>query len=88
MKKALIVTGGEYHPFEECGQILSDFLKDSGVCEPTVTTDLNAFKKLDGYDLVILYMQRRELTPRQEPGICVFVRSGKGLIGIHCATWT
>ena len=28
MKKALLVIGGEYHPFESCGRILADFLKD------------------------------------------------------------
>ena len=86
MKKALVMLGGKYHPFESCGKILEEFLKRRGMCEPTLTTDREAFRHLDGYDLVIGYTQGGELTPEQEKGLCGFVENGGGFVGIHCAS--
>ena len=86
MNKALVMLGGEHHPFDSCGKILSDFLTRTGVCEPKLTTDRDAFKHLKKYDVVIVYTQGGELTPEQEQGLCEFVKNGGGFIGIHCAS--
>lgn len=84
--KALIMLGGEFHPFDSCGKILEDFLKKTKICEPVLTDDRNRFKDLKDYDLVIVYTQGGELTSAQEESLCGFVRKGGGLIGIHCAS--
>ncbi len=86
MKKALIMKGGRFHPFDSCAKILEDFLKRDGICESVVTEDRNAFKNLKDYDLVIDYTQGGELTLEQEKGLCKFVRNGGGFIGIHSAS--
>ncbi len=85
MKKALLVIGGQYHPFESCGRLLAEALDWTGVCQTTITSDLESFTNLAGYDLVILYLQRDALTPEQEAGLCDFVEAGGGLVGIHSA---
>ena len=86
IKKALIMLGGGYHPFDSCGRILEDFLKKTEVGEPVLTEDRDAFKDLKDYDLVIVYTQGGELTSAQEDGLCEFVKKGGGFIGIHCAS--
>lgn len=85
MKKALLMIGGEYHPFESCGQILADFLKANGTAETTVTSDREAFTNLAGYDVVIVYTQGGKLTDAQEKGLCDWVEAGGAYVGIHCA---
>jgi len=86
MKKALLMIGGGYHPFESCGRILSEALEEMGTCQVTVTEDREAFTDLSVYDLVIIYTQGDTLTEEQEDGLCGFVEAGGGLIGIHCAS--
>lgn len=85
MKKALLMIGGEYHPFESCGSILAEFLKGYGSAECTVTTDREALRKLDGYDVVIVYTQGGTLTAEQEKSLCDWVHGGGAFVGIHCA---
>lgn len=85
MKKALLMIGGEFHPFDACGRILADFLKSYGTAECTVTSDREAFRKLGGYDVVIVYTQGGKLSKAQEKGLCDWVAEGGAFIGIHCA---
>jgi len=85
MKKVLLLLGGEYHPFEACGRILSDFLTDTAGFEVVSTTDRGRLRKLDGFDAVVGYTQGGKLTPAQEKGLLGFVRKGGGFVGIHCA---
>jgi len=85
VKKALLMIGGEYHPFETCGRILADFLKNYGTAECTVTSDREAFRKLNGYDVVIVYTQGGKLSKPQEKGLCDWVAAGGAFVGIHCA---
>ena len=86
MKKALVILGGDWHPFESCGKILVEFLTEQGVCESTATQDRDAFLNLGGFDLVIDYTQGGELTNEQEKALCDFVANGGGFVGIHCAS--
>lgn len=84
MKKALLTIGGEHHPFESCGRILTDALQQKGACEVTTTEALDVFADLTGYDLVIIFTYNRTMSAEQEAGLVDFVGSGGGLIGIHC----
>lgn len=86
MKKALLLIGGEYHPFESCGRILADFLKQYGTADCTVTTDREALSNPGEYDVVMLYTQGGKLTETQENGLCDWVAGGGALVGIHCAS--
>jgi len=85
MKKALLMIGGECHPFESCGKILADALHARGSADCTVTTDRDAFTNLAGYDVVIVYTQGGQLTDAQEKGLCDWVEAGGAFVGIHCA---
>ncbi|MFH1743509.1 MAG: ThuA domain-containing protein [bacterium] len=87
-RKALVLIGGEYHPFDSCGRILGSFLKETGWIVPTVTNDpeILASPKLDQFDLCIFYTQGGALSPEQLNGLLGFVRGGKGFVGIHCAS--
>lgn len=87
-KKVLVLLGGEYHPFEECGKILEGFLTASGRFAVTCTTDRNALASLTRrkFAAVILYTQGGTLSAKQEKGIVDFVERGGGLVGIHCAS--
>jgi len=86
MKKALVMIGGGYHPFESCGPILADRLKAFGSAECTVTDDRDAFLKLSDYDVVIVYTQGGKLTGAQEKSLCDWVEAGGAFVGIHCAS--
>lgn len=88
MLKALLLTGGQFHPFEECSGSLASFLKEENVADVTVTQDRGALTKgnLSKYDIAIFYTQGGSLTPEQEEAITGFVEGGGGFVGIHCAT--
>jgi len=85
MKKALMLLGGQYHPFRVCGEVLREHLRQREI-EVELTEDRGALRNLEGYDLVIVYAEVGKLTPQQEKGLCRFVESGGGFVGIHCAS--
>jgi len=85
MKKVLVMLGGGCHPFELCGKILSDFLTKTAGYEVETTDDRGRFRKLAGFDAVVIYTQGGKLTPAQEKGLLSYVRDGGGVVGIHCA---
>ncbi len=87
MKKALLVLGGSYHPFEACRDILKRTLEASSQFEIESTFDLEPLLDLAGYDAVIIYTSTRDdMTPEQEKALMDYVRAGGGLLGIHSAT--
>ena len=87
-RHALILIGGEYHPFDSCGEILRSFLANTGWIDPTVTrdTEVLASPDLAKFDVCIFYTQGGSLTKEQLSGLLTFVRNGKGFVGIHCAS--
>lgn len=87
-KKVLVLLGGDWHPFEACGEILERFLTDTGRFDVTRTTDRGALASLprSRYAALIVYTQGGQLTARQEKGVVDFVVKGGGLVGIHCAS--
>jgi len=86
----LFHVGGPFHDNAELYPILQKVLEDTGEFKVTISRDLNEFKaeNIKKYDLVIIYCTRQDLTKEQEQGLTGFVESGKGLVGIHCATDT
>ena len=86
MKNALLLIGGDYHPFIHCGQLLTKTLLHTNTCQVTIADDREQLTHLTNYNVVILYTQGGVLTPAQEAGLCDFVARGGGLVGIHGAT--
>ena len=92
MKKVLVMLGGTCHPFELCGEILSNFLTNTAGYEVVTTEDRGRFRKLDGFDAVVIHTLGGKLTPAQERGLLEYVKGGGGLVGndaerqVVCAT--
>lgn len=88
--KVLFLVGGPYHDNPELYPILQKALEDTGHFAVTLSRDLDQFKaeNIKNYDLVLMYSTRLTPTKEQEQGLVDFVASGKGLVGIHCATDT
>jgi scyllo-inositol 2-dehydrogenase (NADP+) len=86
VKRALLVIGGTYHPFEACAKIAAELLKSSGRYKLTVTADRDALaRSLAKYDAVMIYTCGGGLTGEQEAGLVAYVRAGGGLVAIHSA---
>jgi len=86
VKKVLLMLGGDHHEFERCGEILTAFLTDAAGYEVVATQDRGQFRKLDGFDAVVLHTQGGKLTAAQERGLLAYVKQGGGLVGLHGAT--
>ena len=86
--KALVLVCGEFHDFARGGDALVEFLKATGEIEVTMTEERSVLEStsLNSYDLCIFYTQGGKLTDEQLTGLLNFVRSGKGFVGIHCAS--
>jgi len=86
--RILVLLGGEYHDFEQCGRILQEFLDATGRFDCTRTRNRGALRSLsrDKYDAVLLFTQGGKLTQAQEDGLTGFVKAGGGFVGIHCAS--
>lgn len=88
MRKVLVLTGGGYHDFERCGEILEQFLLKSGDLKVTHTQDRNALNRdnLDKFDALLVFTQGDGLTDKQVKGLEAWVQAGGALVGIHCAS--
>ncbi len=78
-----------FHQFWINGPALRDILQAGGF-EVYMSEDLEVLASpgLGGYDLMVNLTTGRDLSPAQETGLMGFIRSGKGLVGIHNATDT
>jgi scyllo-inositol 2-dehydrogenase (NADP+) len=87
-KKVLAVVGGGYHDFDTCGAILKGFLQASGRYQVSLTEDRSVFAsgRMASFDACVVYTQGGTLTDNQLNGLLEFVKSGKGFVGIHCAS--
>lgn len=86
--KALCLVGGGAHDFGTCGTMLVDFLKATDHVAPTLETDMSilADSRLDRFDVLVLHTQGFSITDAQIKGLLGFVKGGKALVGIHCAS--
>jgi uncharacterized protein len=88
--KVLFLVGGPYHDQPELYPIMQKKLEDTGDFTVTLSRDLDQLRaeNIKNYDLVLMYTTRLDPTKEQEDGLVKFVESGKGFVGIHCATDT
>jgi uncharacterized protein len=97
-KREVLIVGGDdygYHDFDRIGGIFSSFLHDAGF-HVDVTDDCSCFStdKFKEYDVVICYMNRKELPDEQAQGLLDGILGNpwsqshtlKGFIGIHTAS--
>jgi len=76
------------HNSEKFAEIISqDFFKNGiNISYTTDPNDLNQ-ENLAKYDGLMIYANHDQITPTQEKALLDFVKSGKGFIPVHCASW-
>ena len=90
-KKILMLVGGEWHPFERCGEIVKELVEATGRYELDVTADRGALERLSTrrYAALLVYTTGGRLTKVQEKALAGYIKSGGALIGVHgaAASW-
>ncbi|HMI01293.1 MAG TPA: PVC-type heme-binding CxxCH protein, partial [Pedobacter sp.] len=78
----------EHHFSEKFAEIISQqFFKDGiNISYTTDPDDLNA-GNLSKYDGLMIYSNHDQITPAQEKALLDYVKSGKGFIPVHCASF-
>ncbi|MBZ5856906.1 PVC-type heme-binding CxxCH protein [Flavihumibacter profundi] len=78
----------EHHNSEQLAGILSkEYFKDGiNISYTTTPDDLNE-ENLNKYDGLILYANYDSITPSQEKALLQYVKSGRGFIPLHCASY-
>jgi putative membrane-bound dehydrogenase-like protein len=78
----------EHHNSEKFAEIISQqFFKDGiNISYTTDPNDLNT-ENLSKYDGLMIYANYDQITPGQESALLDYVKSGKGFIPVHCASW-
>ncbi len=87
--KILFLGDQGHHRPADLYRVLEPALKNYGI-EVTYTEDIaNALtaRKLNEFDGLLIYANIDELGKEQEAALLEYVRSGKGLIPLHCATY-
>lgn len=76
-----------YHRIADIGPLFTSFLRAAPGIDATVTADPGplAAPADHGYDVVVDYSTDRGRTAAHHEGLCAFVRSGGGYVGIHGA---
>lgn len=99
----VLVLSGPNHAFDTCAPLIAAAMRDQDGFEVTLSDDRDvlAAPDLHRYDVLVhgsgftsrerqpdgSVATRPYLTPEQERGVFDFVRSGKGLLGIHGTGW-
>lgn len=84
--KVLWLRGGG-HDWENNPPILKAVLDATKDFEVTFTENLDDLKaRIKQFDVLAVYTTGMKLTKEQEAGMCDFVQSGGGFVGIHSAT--
>ena len=78
----------KHHDSEKLAEILSQEYFKKGI-NITYSTNPDDMLREDFslYDGLILYANYDSISPAQEKALLNFVRSGKGFIPLHCASW-
>src|SRR5215217_3503226 len=78
----------EHHNSEKFAEIISQqFFKNGiNISYTTDPDDLNE-ANLAKYDGLMIYANHDQITPEQEKALLDYVKSGKGFIPVHCASW-
>ncbi len=87
VKALFLGDKGHHRPKDRADQLIP-VLKGRGI-DIEYTEDLNALnlKKLSQYDCLIIYGNMTKITPEQEEALLTYVRSGKGFVPLHCASY-
>lgn len=85
-RRLLLLTGGGYHDFPAGASHLVDLLQTHGRFDVEHTQDRHALRFLRDFDGVIGYTHGGVLSAKEERSLAGFVASGKGFLGIHCAS--
>ncbi|GKZ14505.1 ThuA domain-containing protein [Haladaptatus sp. T7] len=72
-----------FHEFDEMAPRIENALGDDVAV--TRTTDRDALRSLDDYDVLADYLTDSSLSGAQRDGLSSFVADGGGYLGIHCA---
>ena len=77
-----------HHNSEQLASILTkEYFKDGiNISFTTRPSDLNE-ENLEKYDGLIVYANHDTISASQEKALLQFVKSGKGFIPLHCASW-
>ncbi|GAB3921024.1 PVC-type heme-binding CxxCH protein [Mucilaginibacter myungsuensis] len=84
----LLGHNSEHHNSEKFAEIVQQaFFKDGiNISYTTDPNDLND-ANLAHYDGLMIYANHDTITPSQEKALINYVKSGKGFIPVHCASW-
>jgi len=84
----LLGHNSEHHNSEKFTEIVSQAFFKNGIniSYTTDPNDLNA-SNLARYDGLIIYANHDQIKPEQEKALLDFVKSGKGFVPVHCASW-
>jgi len=84
----LLGHDSKHHNSEKFAEIISqDFFKNGiNISYTTDPNDLNE-ENLAKYDGLMIYSNHDQITPAQEKALLSYVKSGKGFIPVHCASW-
>ena len=89
--KVLMIATGEQHDYETLPPKLAQLLTGRGDMTVEVTGDLSALNKqnIGRYDVLVFNTcTQAELDESARRAIVKHVRSGKGLVPMHCAFWS
>jgi len=87
MRRGLFLAGSfaGFHPADyACTRISAD-LERRGIAKLDKASETAALTRLDGYDLLVIYGDRGELTAQEEGALIDWVAGGGALIGVHGA---
>jgi len=87
VKRALMLSRsyGGFHPEDYAFEVISGELTRRGIATVERACDTDCFLSLDGYDLLLIYTDRGELSDEEEQALLGWVEAGGGLVGIHGA---
>lgn len=88
--RVLILTGENNHDWRETTPLLRDMLLNSGRFDVRVNEEPTGMTAatLAPYDVVVLNYNGPRWGAESEEALRTFLRSGKGLVGVHGTNWT
>jgi len=87
-KILILAQNDQWHPLEDLGAMMADWLKDAGFNDVTLTKDRAVITgDISEYDLLVLCMTPGKFSPEEENALVDYVENGKKLMGLHSATF-
>jgi scyllo-inositol 2-dehydrogenase (NADP+) len=88
VKKGIMLAGSfaGFHPADYAYDVISADLARRGIATLEKTKETGALTNLGGYDLLVIYGDRGELTAEEEQALSDWVAQGGALVGVHGAT--